>query len=143
MSELQTTIFNGLTFTEADIIDTDRLEKMTESEAVRIFNSEEARFGRSLETIRERVRQSKIAELYMIENYKFEEADIMWHDLKSSDGEYTEVKAYKNIWDEYAPSVTRDLKRYRSVEKFQSKWYLLFSVDDGNIYRFVSKIKIK
>jgi hypothetical protein len=135
--------FEGLTFSEEDILDRQRLEEMITEEAIRIHNSDEARNGRSLETIKERVRQGKVAELYLIENFGYEEADIIWHDLKDSEGDYTEVKAYSNIWDEHAPQVNKDLKRYRAVEKFKSKWYLLFSVDDRNIYKFISKIRIK
>jgi hypothetical protein len=136
-------IFDGLEFSEADIKDLARLDKMVADEANRIYLSDEARHGRSLEEISIKVKQGKIAELMMIENFNYEEADIMWHDLKSSDGEYTEVKAYSKIWDEYAPQVSKDLKRYRSISKFKSKWYLLFSVGEGNIYRFIAKIKIK
>lgn len=143
MSESLTITFNGLTFSESDIINKKLLEKMIEEEAARIHNSDEARNGRTLAIIKERVKQGKIAELYMIENFEFKEADIMWHDLIDRDGDYTEIKAYSNIWDEYAPQVAKDLKRYRSIEKFKSKWYLLFSVDDRNIYKFISKIKIK
>ena len=137
------TIFDGFEFSEDDIKDKDRLALMVEDEASRIYQSDEARWGRSLEEIKAKVRQGKIAELMMIENFNYEEADIMWHDLKSTDGEYTEVKAYSKIWDEYAPQVSKDLKRYRSMSKFKSKWYILFSVDDRNIYKFIAKIKIK
>lgn len=136
------TIFDGLTFHADQIKDTDRLNKMIEDEAVRIHQSDEARNNRTLHQIRESVRQGKVAELYLIENYNYKEAGINWHDLIDSEGVYTEVKAYK-IWDEHAPQVTKDLKRYRSISKFKSKWYVLFSVDDGNFYKFIAKIKIK
>lgn len=141
--ELPTEIFKGIQFSEADIVDKSRLERMIEGEAVRIYNSDEARMGRSLDLIKERVRQGKVAELYMIENFGYEEAGIMWHDLKDPHGDYVEVKAYSNIWDEHAPQVFKDLKRYRKIQKFKSKWYLLFSVDDKNIYTFISIIRIK
>jgi hypothetical protein len=137
------TIFDGFEFSEDDIKDKERLALMVEDEASRIYQSDEARWGRTLEEIKAKVRQGKIAELMMIENFNYEEADIMWHDLKSPDGEYTEVKAYSKIWDAYAPQVSKDLKRYRSMSKFKSKWYILFSVDDRNIYKFIAKIKIK
>jgi hypothetical protein len=136
-------IFDGFEFSEKDIKDKERLNRMVEDEAARIYQSDEARWGRSLEEITAKVRQGKVAELMMIENFDYEEADLMWHDLKSSEGEYTEVKAYSKIWDEYAPQVSKDLKRYRSMSKFKSKWYILFSVDDRNIYKFIAKIKIK
>jgi hypothetical protein len=135
------TIFDGLTFHVDDIKDKDRLNKMIEEEAIRIHQSDEARNGRSLNQIRESVRQGKVAELYLIENYEYEEAGISWHDLVDPEGIYTEVKAYK-IWDENAPQVAKDLKRYRSISKFQSKWYILFSVNE-NFYKFIAKIKIK
>ncbi len=135
--------FEGLVFHPDDIRDKERLEKMIDEEASRIYHSDEARFGRTLNQIRESVRQGKIAELMLIERFGYEEADIMWHDLKDPSGDYTEVKAYSNVWDEHAPQVTKDLKRYRTISKFKSKWYLLFSVDDRNFYKFVSKIKIK
>jgi hypothetical protein len=132
-----------VTFSEADIIDKDRLERKIEDEATRIYQSDEARYGRTLEQIKEKVRQGKVAELFLIEKCCYEEADIMWHDLKNSEGEYTEVKAYSNIWDHHAPQVAKDLKRYRSISKFKSKWYILFSVDDRNFYKFIAKMKIK
>lgn len=135
--------FEGLVFHPDDIRDKERLEKMIDEEASRIYQSDEARFGRTLNQIRESVRQGKVAELMLIERFGYEEADIMWHDLKDPSGDYTEVKAYSNVWDEHAPQVTKDLKRYRTISKFKSKWYLLFSVDDRNFYKFVSKIKIK
>lgn len=137
------TIFDGIVFSEEDLKDIERLEMMVESESVRIYQSDEARKGRSLEDIRSKVRQGKIAELYLIENYGYLESDIMWHDLIDPMGDYTEVKAYSGLWDEHAPQVTRDLKRYRSISKFKSKWYLLFSVDKRNFYKFIAKIKIK
>lgn len=130
-------------FNEADIVDKNRLEMMIDDEASRIYQSDEARLGRTLETIRKKVRQGKIAELMLIEKFGYEEADIMWHDLKNEWGEYTEVKAYSNIWDEHAPQVTKDLERYRSNPKFKSKWYILFLVDDRNFYKFIAKIKIR
>lgn len=135
--------FEGLVFHPDEIKDKERLERMIDEEASRIYRSDEARVGRTLEQIRESVRQGKVAELMLIENYGFEEADIQWHDLKDPSGDYTEVKAYSNIWDEHAPQVSKDLKRYRTISKFKSKWYILFSVDDRNFYKFVSKIKIK
>ena len=135
--------FEGLVFHPDDIKDKERLERMIEEESSRIYRSDEARMGRTLNQIKDSVRQGKVAELMLIEKFGYEEADIMWHDLKDPSGEYTEVKAYSNIWDEHAPQVSKDLKRYRKIAKFKSKWYLLFSVDDRNFYKFVSKIKIK
>jgi hypothetical protein len=137
------TIFDRIVFSEEDIKDKDRLERIVESEAIRIHQSDEARKGRSLETIRSRVRQGKIAELYLVENFGYSESDIMWHDVIDPTGDYVEVKAYSGLWDEHAPQVARDLKRYRSIDKFKSKWYLLFSVDKRNFYKFIAKIKIK
>lgn len=135
--------FEGLVFHPDDIKDKERLERMIEEESSRIYRSDEARMGRTLNQIKDSVRQGKVAELMLIEKFGYEEADITWHDLKDPSGEYTEVKAYSNIWDEHAPQVSKDLKRYREIAKFKSKWYLLFSVDDRNFYKFVSKIKIK
>lgn len=143
MLESPTKTVSGLTFSEEDIQDRERLDRMVESEAIRIHSSADTRRSRSLEAIRRLVRQGKVAELYLIENFGYSEADLMWHDLKDSEGEYTEVKAYSKIWDENAPQVAKDLKRYRSLEIFKSRWYILFSVDERNIYKFISKIKIK
>ena len=55
-------------FTESDIKDKERLEKMIKKEAKHIFESEKSRANRDLETIEFFVRQGKIAELYMIES---------------------------------------------------------------------------
>lgn len=137
------TIFDGLVFSEKDIKDLDRLERMIETESLRIYHSDESNRGRSLDQIFQKVKQGKIAELYLIENFNYSEADILWHDLLDSNGVYTEVKAYSKIWNEHAPQVIEDLKRYRKIEKFLSKWYILFSVDEKNFYKFIAKIRIK
>lgn len=127
-------------FTINDIRDRARLERMVEREANQIYNSDVARKGRDLDTIRFTVRQGKIAELYLIENEGYEEADIKWHDLKR-DNEYTEVKAY-DVWSKEAPFVQRDLIRYRNESWCKSKWYVLFKVKNGE-YELLEKIQIR
>lgn len=128
-------------FTIEDIKDKNRLEKMIEKEAKAIHSSEVSRHGRNLDDIKFSVRQGKIAELYLIENHGYKEADIKWHDLKDNDGNYTEVKAY-DVWSKDAPFVQRDLQRYRNEKWCKSKWYMLFKVKDGQ-YELLDKIQIK
>jgi hypothetical protein len=115
---------------------------MVRKEAEQIFSSPTARKGRDLETIEFFVRQGKVAELYLIENCGYEESDKKWHDLKGSDGEYSEVKAYNNTPNSNLPYVERDLVRYRTEKWNTSKWYILFNVNDG-IYELVDKILLK
>lgn len=129
-------------FTIEDIKDRERLERMIEKEALQIYNSSQARRGRDLDTVKFCVRQGKIAELYLIENCGYEESDIKWHDLKDSEGNYVEVKAYNNVSHKDVPFVQKDLKRYRSESWSKSKWYILFNHDYGE-YTLVEKIKIK
>ena len=126
-------------FTEADIKDKDRLERMIEKEALAIYNSESGRRDRDLETIKFFVRQGKVAELWLIENAGYEEADKKYHDLKK-DGEYSEVKAY-NIPHKNMPFVQKDLKRLKSATWNISKWYILFKCTDG-VYELIEKIAI-
>ena len=111
-------------------------------EAEDIYGSVSARHGRDLESIKLCVRQGKVAELYLIENANYEESDKKWHDLKDSDGEYTEVKAYTNAPRISLPFVEKDLRRIRTEGWNTSKWYILFNVNDG-VYELVEKVQIK
>ncbi len=115
---------------------------MVRREAEQIFNSPVARKGRDLETIEFFVKQGKVAELYLIENYGYDESDIKWHDLKDSMGDYTEVKAYANTPVSTLTYVERDIKRYKTEKWSNSKWYILFNCN-GGVYEFVEKIKIR
>ena len=129
-------------FTIEDIKDKTRLQRMIDIESNSIFNSPVARNNRSLEDIKHSVTQGKVAELYLIENTRFNEADLKWHDLKDPiTGTYIEVKAY-DIRNVEAPSVQNDLKRYRSASWCKSKWYVLFKVHEGK-YELLEKILIK
>lgn len=128
-------------FTVNDIKDKDRLEKMVEKEANQIYNSCIARRGRDLDTIKFTVRQGKIAELYLIENAGYQEADIKWHDLKDENGDYIEVKAY-NVLSKDAPFVQRDIMRYKNGSWNKSKWYMLFKVKNGE-YELLEKIRLR
>jgi hypothetical protein len=114
---------------------------MIDKEANAIFQSEVARRGRDLETIKFCVKQGKIAELYLIENYNYTESDIKWHDLKDQDGNYTEVKAY-DVWSKDAPFVQKDIRRYKNESWSKSKWYMLFKFKDGQ-YELLEKIQLK
>ena len=129
-------------FTIDDIKDKERLERMVKKEAQAIFDSPQARKERTYQEVENCVRQGKVAELYLIENHGFQEADKRWHDLKDpSNGEYSEVKAY-NIWSSGAPGVQRDLKRLRDEKWNISKWYYLFKCQDG-MYELLEKIQIR
>lgn len=130
----------GVQFTENDIKDKDRLMTMIEKEAQMIFNSSIANRGRTLDDIKQSVKQGKIAELWLIENYGFLEADKKWHDLKNAEGEYIEVKAY-HVTDSGAPYVQKDIKRIKDEKWNTSKWYMLFKYDYGT-YFFLEKIQI-
>jgi hypothetical protein len=132
---------NTMKFTENDIQDKERLEKMIEKEALAIFNSPVASNGRDLDTIKFCVRQGKVAELWLIENEGYEESDKKWHDLKK-DGEYTEVKAYTSVWSKEAPFVQKDLRRLRTESWSYSKWYKLFKVENGS-YELLDTVQLR
>jgi hypothetical protein len=131
----------GMKFTIEDIRDRERLDQMVKTEAEAIFNSPDARKNRSYDEIYASVQQGKVAELWLIENEGFEEADKRWHDLKDICGQYVEVKAY-SINDSSAPHVQRDLKRLREEGWNTSKWYMLFKYDYGT-YTFLEKIQLR
>jgi len=132
--------FKYVKFTEADIKDTDRLHQMIEKEAKGIASNPSSAKGRDYDTVYHFVRQGKIAELYLIENFGYKEADIKYHDLIDENGDYIEVKAY-DIWDSNAPSVDRDLRRIRNEGWNKSKQYILFKYKHGQ-YEFLKSIKI-
>jgi len=127
-------------FKESEIRDKAYLETEIESEAQRIFKSSKANKGRSIETIREKVRQGKTAEVWMIENWGFKAAKDVYHDLIDSEGNLIEVKAYNpyNCNTEYIQNVVEKLK---SSVWNQSKWLFLFEYDNGT-YTFLKKIAI-
>ena len=128
-------------FTIDDIRNRERLEQMVKAEADAIFNSPEARKNRTYDAIYASVQQGKVAELWLIENEGYEEADKRWHDLKDVCGEYVEVKAY-SINDSGSPFVQKDLKRLRTEGWNTSKWYMLFKYDYG-VYTFLEKIQLR
>lgn len=127
-------------FTENDIKDTDRLENMISKEATLIYNNPSSRYGRDFDTIRYCVRQGKVAELYLIENFGYEESKIKYHDLEKNQEQF-EVKAY-NITSSTAPCVEKDLRRYRTATWSKANWYILFKCIDG-VYELLEVIKIK
>ena len=128
-------------FTQDDIRDKDLLESLIREESDRIFESDSARKNRTYDQIYANVKQGKVAELYLKETGKFEFADIKWHDLKNANGEYCEVKAYDvNDWN--APSVVRDLQRYRTESWCKSTWYYLFQFRNGT-YKLLAVLRIK
>lgn len=131
----------NLQFTESDIKDKAYLEEQIELEAQRLFSSAKARRGRDLEEIRKVVRQGKIAEVWLIENYGFEPAPDIYHDLIDKEGNRIEVKAY-NVYHSNAPHVQNDLYRIRTSSWNRSKWYLLFHHNEG-VYKFLEKILIR
>jgi hypothetical protein len=130
-------------FTEADIKDKALLEELITVEATRIFESPRANKGRTLDQVKQAVRQGKIAELYMVESGNYDFADIKWHDLKHKEtGDYVEVKAY-NVRNGFnAPFVQKDLQRYRTESWCKAKWYMLFSCHEG-VYEFLGTKHIK
>lgn len=128
-------------FTEDDIRDKAKLEELTQQEAEEIFRSEKSRKGRDLESIKISVKQGKVAELYLVENYNYFIANKKWHDLVNADGEYVEVKAY-NTPSSKVPFVEKDLFRIRTEGWNQSSWYILFKCVDGH-YEFLEKIRIR
>jgi hypothetical protein len=128
-------------FTESDIKDKAYLEEQIELEAQRLFSSEKARRGRTLEEIRKVVRQGKVAEIWLIENHDFQPALDIYHDLIDKEGNRVEVKAY-NVYSSNAPYVQNDLYQIRTSGWNHSKWYLLFHHNEG-VYKFLEKILIR
>ena len=131
----------AMKFTENDILDKDLLERMVEQEAQDIYSSEAARKGRDFESVKLSVRQGKIAELYLIENYGHKKATKKWHDLINPEGEYVEVKAY-NTTTSKAPFIERDLMRIKREGWNKATWYVIFKCVDGR-YELLEKIRIR
>jgi len=132
----------GVKFTEADIIDKERLERMIEKEALPIFNSATGnKERRDFETVKFCVKQGKIAELWLIENRGYEEANKKYHDLVDKNGEYTEVKAY-DVTSMSAPYIQKDIKKLRTESWNVSKWYIVFKCTHGE-YEFLDKVYVK
>ena len=127
-------------FTESDIKDKKFLEEQIESESQDLFSKETTRRGRSIEEIRNRVRQGKIAEVWLTETGKFKLSTDKYHDLVDLEGNFGEVKAY-NIYNSNAPSVQNDLYRIRTGTWNKSKYMMLFQCKEGN-YKFLEKISI-
>ena len=119
---------------------------MIKKEVDSIYNSDTARRGRDYETIKFSVRQGKIAELYLIENYGYSESDIRWHDLKKINenggvGEYVEIKAYSsNSID--AGYLDAEIRRIKNSSWNYSKYLIAFKVDHGE-YSFYKKIDLR
>ena len=127
-------------FTEADIKYRVYLEEQIELEAQRLFKSPQSRRERTIEEIRSRVRQGKIAEVWLIENYEYKQAPDIYHDLIDIEGNRIEVKAY-NVYSSNAPLVQNDLYRIRTGSWIKCKYYILFKYDNGT-YTFLEKITI-
>lgn len=132
----------GVKFTEADIIDKERLERMIEKEALPIFNSATGnKERRDFETVKFCVKQGKIAELWLIENRGYDEANKKYHDLVDKNGDYTEVKAY-DVTSMSAPYIQKDIKKLRTETWNISKWYIVFKCTHGE-YEFLDKVYVK
>ena len=132
----------GVKFTEADIIDKERLERMIEKEALPIFNSTTGnKERRDFETVKFCVKQGKIAELWLIENRGYDEANKKYHDLIDKNGEYTEVKAY-DVTSMNAPYIQKDIKKLRTESWNSSRWYIVFKCTHGE-YEFLDKVYVK
>jgi hypothetical protein len=130
----------GVKFTEDDIKDKERLEQMVEKEANAIYKSNVGNNGRDLDTVKFCVRQGKVAELWLIENREYKEANKKYHDLVDKDGNYTEVKAY-SVDNVNAPFIQKDLKKIRTESWNTSRWYIVFKFTHGE-YEFLEKIEI-
>ena len=128
-------------FTQDDIKDKVLLESLIQEETDRIFNSDKARKGRSIDQVYAMVKQGKVAEVYLKETGRFKFADIKWHDLINNQGEYCEVKAY-DVNDCTAAPVIRDLQRYRTESWCKSTWYYLFQYRSGT-YKLLAVLRIK
>ena len=87
------------------------------------------------------VLQGKVAELWLIENIGFDEAEKKYHDLVNKQGEFVEVKAYSGVWSADAPFVQKDLRKIRTEGWNKSTWYYLFKYDYGT-YTLLNIIKI-
>ena len=132
----------AIEFTENDIQNKKYLKSEIELESNRLFNSSQQTGGnRTYTEIEKSVRIGKVAEVYLIENYSFEASGNIYHDLIDKNGDYVEVKAYsestiQNGW------IDNDIHRILNGGWNKSKWYILFSYDNGK-YVFIEKRKIR
>ena len=128
-------------FTIEDIRDKDLLKKLVDEESNQIYDKISSRRSRTLEEIRSAVQQSKVAELYLVENFEYEFSGIKYHDLFNKDKEIVEVKAYSST-DVLPSFVIKDIRKIQSSDWNKSSWYYYFGYYEG-IYNLYQKIKIK
>lgn len=128
-------------FTEADIKNKKLLESEIEKESNRIFDSSSANGGRTLNQIRDVVRQGKVAEIWLHENFNFELAEDIYHDLIDDKGAYVEVKAY-SVQSSSAPYVQNAISRIKNGNWNKSSYMMLFNYMHGR-YKFLEKIQIR
>jgi hypothetical protein len=132
---------SNFTFTYNDVKDKPHLEFLIKEETFRIFNSKNARKGRSAEEISSMVKIGKTAEYYLVELGLYKPAKDIYHDLIDEDDDFVEVKAY-DVYDSNAPFVKSELERIRNSAWNKSKWMLLFQYREDT-YRFLEKILIR
>lgn len=128
-------------FTIEDIKNKDLLRKLVEEETSQILTNTKSSRGRSSEEIRSSVQQSKVAELYLVENGEYTFSELKYHDLLNKNLEIVEVKAYNS--NELLPnSVIKDIRKMQSLDWNKSQWYYYFGYVNG-IYKLHQRIKVK
>lgn len=133
-----------ITFSHKDIKDTVGLEQEISKESQSIFKGENTNKGRSLLQIESQVRQGKIAEFYLSENFGYHLASNKYHDLiDMRDGLYVEVKAYSGIDDLQNRYVQAEVNRIKSSTWNKSKEMIVFSVSKEEEYTLLGVIPLK
>ena len=84
-------------FTASDIKNVELLEIEIEHEAKRLFESDRARKGRTLEAIKSSVRQGKTLEVWLTENYDFRLSSDIYHAKKFHSPVYEPKKTVIDI----------------------------------------------
>ena len=132
-------------FVKADLPDQNKLDDAIREQADSIFNSEDARLGRTYGEIVLKVAQGITAEQYLIQVLGFEDAPGKYNDVMK-DGIYYEIKAfrqhrlgYKTLWD-----LARKLKSWktRPVMNYLANQLLIFEYFEGT-YRFYTLIDLE
>jgi hypothetical protein len=139
-------------FTKEDIKDQEMLHKMVQEEAKRIYESAQARKGRSWKVIEGKVWQGKPAEVWLIENMGYTVAPPVtnakgdltyYHDLIDPNGmDITEVKAWNPNY--ITTGVESTVYKIKSGTWNMSTQMIVFAYEPQEYrYTYVDKIKIR
>ena len=146
------TVDETIQFTKEDIKDQDMLQRMVDEEVKRIYESAQARRGRSLKVIESKVWQGKPAEVWLIENRGYTVAPPVmnakgdltyYHDLVDPNGtDITEVKAWSPNY--ITNGIESTVHKITSGTWNMSTQLVVFAYEPQELrYTYIDKIRIR